>query len=220
MKWFASIFVFLLVAVSVQAQEPKPAFWNDVQEFKHKDSISFPPRNAILLVGSSSFTLWKDVQDYFPKYVIINRGFGGSTINDQIRYVKDIVYPYYPKQILIYCGENDIASSDTVTGRMVYNRFVTLYNLIRKKYKHACIVYISMKPSPSRQLMLPRMREGNSLVRDFLKTKKRTGYIDVYKEMIDDEGKPLPDLFREDNLHMNSKGYAIWQRLIQPYLLK
>jgi lysophospholipase L1-like esterase len=171
-------------------------------------------------VGSSSFTLWKDVQDYFPKYTIINRGFGGSTLTDQIRYLNDIVYPYHPKQILIYCGENDVASSDTVTGQVVFNRFVTLYNLIRKKYKYASIVYISMKPSPSRQLMLGRMRDGNALIRDFLKNKKRTSYIDVYKEMIDDGGKPLPELFREDNLHMNSKGYAIWQKLIQPYLLK
>jgi lysophospholipase L1-like esterase len=64
------------------------------------------------------------------------------------------------------------------------------------------------------------MREGNMLIGNFLKKQKHTGFVDVYKEMIDDEGKPIKELFLEDNLHMNKKGYAIWQKLIEPYLLK
>jgi lysophospholipase L1-like esterase len=38
--------------------------------------------------------------------------------------------------------------------------------------------------------------------------------------MIDDEGKPVADLFGDDNLHMNKKGYAIWKKVIEPYLKK
>ena len=38
--------------------------------------------------------------------------------------------------------------------------------------------------------------------------------------MIDDEGKPITELFLEDQLHMNKKGYGIWQKSIEPYLSK
>jgi lysophospholipase L1-like esterase len=215
------LFLFLfLVASIVQAQEQKPPFWDDIQAFKKQDSIHFPGVNKILFVGSSSFTMWKDVQDYFPKYAIINRGFGGSTLLDQLRYINDVVFRYRPRQIIFYCGENDLASSDTVTARMVFNRFRQWFDLVRKKFPRVTIVYISMKPSPSRQLLLGKMREGNRLIGNFLKKQKRTGFVDVYKEMIDDEGKPIKELFLEDNLHMNKKGYAIWQKLIEPYLLK
>jgi lysophospholipase L1-like esterase len=215
------LFLFLfLVASIVQAQEQKPPFWDDIQAFKKQDSIHFPGANKILFVGSSSFTMWKDVQDYFPKYAIINRGFGGSTLLDQLRYINDVVFRYRPRQIIFYCGENDLASSDTVTTRMVFNRFRQWFDLVRKKFPRVTIVYISMKPSPSRQLLLGKMREGNMLIGNFLKKQKRTGFVDVYKEMIDDEGKPIKELFLEDNLHMNKKGYAIWQTLIEPYLLK
>src|SRR5688572_17785994 len=111
-----------------------PPFWNDIQSFKKQDSTAFPPQNAILFIGSSSFTMWQDVQKDFPGYTIINRGFGGSTLLDQIRYVRDIVFPYAPKQIIIYCGENDLAASDTVDGNDVAGRFRKLFTLIREKF--------------------------------------------------------------------------------------
>jgi lysophospholipase L1-like esterase len=217
------VYIFLVLfifSVGVTAQETKAPFWNDIQLFKKQDSAHFPGTGKILFVGSSSFTNWSDVQNYFPSYPVINRGFGGSTLPDQIRYVKDIVFPYKPGQIIIYCGENDLASADTVTAKMVYDRFRQLFSLIRNKFPNVSIVYVSMKPSPSRQLLLGKMREGNTLIRNFLKTKKQTGFVDVYKDMIDDEGKPVAELFLEDNLHMNKRGYAIWQKAIAPYLKK
>jgi lysophospholipase L1-like esterase len=213
------VLLFFILPSHIFAQEGLP-FWKDIQRFKQLDSVQKPPSNAILLIGSSSFTRWTDVQDYFKGYTIINRGFGGSILLDQIRYVNDIVFPYNPKQVLIYCGENDAASSDTVTAQLIFDRFKQLFNLIRDRMPRVHIAFISMKPSPSRMLFLSKIREANEMVRKFLKGKRRTAYIDVYKEMIDDEGKPIPSLFVEDNLHMTKEGYAIWQKAIQPYLLK
>ncbi len=215
-----AILILLVFSNIVIAQEKQPPFWNDIQRFKQKDSVSAPPKNAILFIGSSSFTMWQKVQNDFPSYTIINRGFGGSTLLDQLRYVNDIVYPYRPKQVVIYCGENDLAASDTVSGEEVARRFTSLFELIRKKFPRAKITYVSMKPSPSRHLLLAKMIRGNELIKKFLASKKRTSYVDVYREMIDDEGKPRTDIFLKDNLHMNESGYAIWKRLIEPHLLK
>jgi lysophospholipase L1-like esterase len=224
MKHFFYIFIFFCVACNTNSnQESKPVadqpFWNDIQNFKKQDSVSFPPKNAILLIGSSSFTKWTDVQDYFPGYTIINRGFGGSTLLDEIRYVNDIVFPYQPKQIIIYCGENDLASSDTVTASMVLDRFKQLFQMMRDK-SEAPIAYISMKPSPSRRHLFPKMREGNQLIKDFLATQKNTAFIDVHQKMLDLTGEPLPEIFLDDSLHMNAKGYAIWKKEMEPYMQK
>ena len=220
MRKLQVLLFIVFCAEALFAQEKKPPFWEDIQKFKKQDSVHFPGTNKILFIGSSSFTRWTDVQDYFPSYPIINRGFGASMLTDQIRYVNDIVYPYKPKQVVIYCGENDLASSDTVTAKVVYNRFVQLFHLIRNKLPNAAVIFISIKPSPSRQLLMPKMRDANAMVQRFLKTKKQTVFIDVYKEMIDDEGKPRSELFVNDNLHMNKTGYAIWKKAIEPYLKK
>ena len=236
MKYILYLFTCFLLACNTNSKPDTqiaatPPFWNDIQNFKKQDSASFPPKNAILLIGSSSFTKWTDVQDHFPGYTIINRGFGGSTLLDQIRYANDIIFPYEPKQIIIYCGENDLASSDTVTAAMVVDRFKHLYKIIREKTK-AQIAYVSMKPSPSRRHLFAKMREANMAIAIFISDQDPTAlirsnmdpsparYIDVHWKMINKAGEPIPEIFLDDSLHMNEKGYAIWKKEIEPYLLK
>ncbi|MGG9962645.1 GDSL-type esterase/lipase family protein [Ferruginibacter sp. SUN106] len=216
LKISLAVFFLLQLANSANAQP----FANDIAAFKKQDSIAFPPKNAILFVGSSSFTKWKDVQNYFPGYPIINRGFGGSVLNDVIRYEKDIIFPYQPKQIVIYCGENDVASSDTVSGKIVLERFKKLYTDIRQQFPTTSIVFISLKPCPSRWQMKDRMMDANKRIKKYLKKKKNTRFVSVWKAMLDAEGKPIADIFIEDRLHMNAKGYAIWQKILEPYLKK
>ena len=45
-------------------------------------------------------------------------------------------------------------------------------------------------------------------------------FVDVSKVMLGANGKPLPDIWLADNLHMNAKGYALWTKLIGPVLKK
>ena len=224
MKYCLPIFLFILFSCKEEkqvAQAPEqPPFWSDIQNFKKQDSISFPPKNAILFIGSSSFTMWKGVQDSFPGFTIINRGFGGSTLMDQIRYESDIVFPYQPKQIVIYCGENDLASSDSVSADMVFQRFKVLFADIRARLPDVPIAFISLKPSPSRRHLFDKMKTANFLIRDYLASQKSAEFINLHSRMLNEAGQPMPEIFLEDSLHMNAKGYAIWKREIQPYLLK
>jgi len=209
----------LHVTTLIQAQQ-QPPFWNEIAAFKKQDSAHFPPKQAILFVGSSSFRMWSTVQDDFPGYKIINRGFGGSAFPDVTRYSGDIIFPYQPKQIVIYCGDNDLAASDTVSAGTVFSRFVQLFSIIRKKMPDVHIVFVSIKPSPSRQMLMPKMEKANALIRKFLQDNPRTAFADVYHAMLTPRGEPVKELFLADNLHMNAKGYAIWKKIIQPFLLK
>jgi lysophospholipase L1-like esterase len=199
----------------------QPPFWNEIAEFKHRDSIQRPPANAILFVGSSSFRKWTNVQDYFPGYSIINRGFGGSTFDDVIRYAPAIIYPYHPRQVVVYCGDNDLASGKKMTGKKVYKKFVKLYDMIRKRLGNDVdIAYVSIKPSPSRENLMPEMEQANDLIHNFMAQRAHAAFVDVYHLMLGPDGRPMDNLFVGDKLHMNEKGYKIWQQAILPYLDK
>ncbi|MBX2946150.1 MAG: hypothetical protein KF725_09965 [Cyclobacteriaceae bacterium] len=211
-------FVSVAGIPSAQAQQPPFPFWNDVQHLILADVTNPKPRNQVLFVGSSSFTFWKAVHEAFPERTIVNVGFSGSTLLDQIRYIDYVISPYKPKQIVIYCGENDLAYDQTVTAHEVLNRFVKLVTLIRERFPEVHISYVSMKPSPSRENLMPLYREGNKLISAYLKTVQRASYIDVFDAMLDPGGKPRKELFTEDMLHMNDAGYAIWKELIRPHL--
>lgn len=218
-----NIFFFLLFILMpgafVYAQQQYP-FADEIQAFKNQDSLHPPPQHAILFVGSSSFRKWTTVQDDFPGYAIINRGFGGSTLPDVIHYAGNVIFPYHPKQIVIYCGDNDAASSDRITADSIFNRFVLLYRLIRHRLPGTTVTYVSIKPSPSRERLMPVMEKANWEIQSFLAKQPKADFVDVYHLMLDDHGLPEKALFGEDMLHMNAKGYAIWQKAIRPYLKK
>lgn len=215
MKTIKLIVLFLCVFGVAQAQK-KDVFYNEIQNFKKQDSIKFPPKKAVLFIGSSTFTKWKDAQTYFPKHLIINRGFGGSSLPNVINYVGDIVYPYRPKQVVIYCGENDFTGN--ASAQTVVDRVKKLIDTIRFKYPKVAIAYISIKPSPSREKYWPLMVEANAKIAEMIKGMKRTEFINTYDAMFNADGTIMKDIFLSDNLHMNAKGYAIWQPIMEPYL--
>ena len=218
MKWTFKSFTFL-VMLSLHGNVFAQPFMSEIKAFRKADSISKPPKNTILLIGSSSFTKWKDVQEYFPEHTMLNRGFGGSSLTDVIYYANDVVLKYQPKQILIYCGENDLTGGPSITADTVFERLKTLYALIRSRYKKVPIAYISMKPSPSREKYLETMQKGNELIKTFMEKQKKAAYIDVYHSMYDADGKILTNIFLSDKLHMNAAGYKIWQGILAPYLV-
>ena len=220
---FRFVIIFLLVfsqAIFIScAQAVTRPFYNQIEEFKEADKEKSPPKHSILFVGSSSIRLWKDLEDDFEGYPVINRGFGGSGLDHATMYAEEIIIPYEPKQIVIYSGENDVAGGKVTAGDIIY-RFKKLFNRIRKDLPNTHIVYISMKPSPSRVQFKPVLEESNRLIREFLAKQPRTAYVDVYSLMLDKNGEPRKELFVSDDLHMNRKGYDIWRKAVMPVLLK
>jgi lysophospholipase L1-like esterase len=218
MNFKIKILFLLLLFSFVGCKVKEKPYWDDIQKFKTIDQQNIPRQQEILFIGSSSFTKWQDVQEYFPNHPIINRAFGGSTLLNLIQYKNDILNPYHPKQIVIYCGENDIANDDKVTGEVVYNRFRKLFKIIKQKYPDVFVAYVSMKPSPLRWHLREKMIDGNSRIETFLEKEKNTVFISIWDKMLDEKGKPMGEIFVKDSLHMNSKGYEIWKKEIAPNL--
>lgn len=209
---------FLMLTFALFFAQEKPMFWQDIQNFKKLDLENPPAKNAILLVGSSSFTKWTDVANYFPDKTIINRGFGGSRLTDLNDYAEDLLNPYQPKQIIIYCGENDFADNDKLKADVVVERFKAFYKKIRTKFPKIEVDYISIKYSPSREKLWPQMKEANKKIANFMKKQPNAEFIDITKVMQDENGNVRKDLFVEDMLHMTPEGYRLWTSVMNPYM--
>jgi len=211
------LFSILLVVFSLFyfAQE-KPAFWKEIQDFKQINKENPPQKDIVLFLGSSSFTYWKDVNDYFPGKTIVNRAFGGSSLYDLNLYSKELLEPYQPRQIVIYCGENDIAGN--VKPKAVLNRFKNFYKEVRKYHPNIPVEYVSMKLSPSREKYWEQMKQANTLIKKYISRQKNIRYIDITKIMKDPNGKVRTDIFLEDMLHMKPEGYKLWTEVMAPYI--
>lgn len=185
---------------------------SEISKFEAADKKEMPPKGGNVFVGSSSIRLWTNLVDTFPKKKIVQRGFGGSTMADALHFADRIVLPYEPKQVFVYEGDNDLAAGkEPATIAAEFREFV---RKIHTKYPKTKIWYISVKPSPSRARLAPKALALNSEIEWWCKAHKNVGYIDVWTPMMGRDGKPMPEIFVKDNLHMNGDGYEIWKKVI------
>lgn len=92
-----------------------------------------------------------------------------------------------------------------------------LHRRIRKDLPDTKVVFISPKPSIKRVQLKEKYENFNSRLERYCK-KHNTGFADVWKSMSDEKGDVLQDIFLEDDLHMNKKGYDIWAKVISGHL--
>jgi lysophospholipase L1-like esterase len=217
--------LFLLVQLIFAQQElqkndsskiqPYP-FEKEIKAFKKTDSTAMPPQDAILFIGSSSIRMWKTLNEDMSPLKVINRGFGGSEMEHAIHYFDQIVEPYRPHAIVLYEGDNDIAagkSPDTV-----FADFKIFAELAKSTLPGVPLFFISIKPSISREKFLAQMQQANNLIKEYCDREEGLFFIDVAASMMDKD-KIKTDIFIEDNLHMNTKGYDIWEKIVKAQLV-
>ncbi len=171
----------------------------------------------ILIFGSSSINKWDNIYIDLAPLKIIRRSYGGATIRDMIYNYDIIVRGYNPKSIVLYV-ENDISSEITIGA--IYDLFRVFITKVKRDYPQIPFYIISLKPSPLREPLLNKIHILNSLLEDYAKVTEGVNYIDITKKMFDNSGDVRKDIFLEDKLHMNQKGYDIWTSILKPILIQ
>ena len=188
----------------------------DIRQFEVADSVHAPPRHGVLFVGSSSIRFWSSLAADFPAVPTLNRGFGGSEMSDVLYFANRVIVPYSPRVIVVYAGDNDLANGQS--PQHVADDFRRLVTVIHRRLPRARVVFVSIKPSLARWNLVAKIRETNRLVRRQASADRRLAYADVFSPMLGDDGTPKKELFVEDGLHLTPAGYAIWRRVLTPYV--
>lgn len=209
------LFVGFIPFTQLQAQDPA-RFQQEVERLVAKDFKIDENKETVVFTGSSSMRMWTDIQDAFPSVNAINTGFGGSQFSDLIYFRKELIFDYSPDRIFIYEGDNDIAEGKSPSEVLAGAAF--LYAKITEQLPDSKIYFISAKPSISRWHLKAEYKQFNELLSEFCEFEESLMFVDVWKPMLNNEGNPKADIFLEDDLHMNSKGYEIWEKTLQPYL--
>jgi lysophospholipase L1-like esterase len=188
---------------------------SEISAFEARDRTNRPPKDCIIFVGSSSIRRWTNLVTDFPDLPVVNRGFGGSQLADSVNFAERIIVPYQPRQVVIYAGGNDINAGKS--PEVVYGDFVALVTEIHAQLPRARISYISSAPNLQRWAEVEKVRRLNALAEAYC---RRHGFdfINVFPLMLGPDGRPKPDIFVADGLHMNPKGYAIWKEAIRLHL--
>ena len=203
-------------AMLIPLQNDPFARWEKaIRKHEAKDRRQSPPREGILFVGSSSIVKW-DLKKWFPDLPVINRGFGGSQIVDSTHFADRLILPHRPRTVVLYAGDNDIGRGKDA------DRVVRDYRAFVKKVHEALpktrILFIAIKPSIKRIKLDGEMTRANTLIREQAAKTEHLEFVDIAAPMRKPDGKPRPELFVKDGLHLSEEGYRLWTSVLRPYL--
>ncbi|MEK6547831.1 MAG: GDSL-type esterase/lipase family protein [Bacteroidota bacterium] len=205
------IALLLFVSMNLMAQNP---FEREIRAYEKQDSLSMPPKGQVLFFGSSSFRLWKSFDsDMKGMPASINRGFGGSTLADALYYFDRMVVKYQPKWVIMYEGDNDLARGKT--PQQIANEYDEFVARLAKQVPGAKLVFVAARPSLLRFPMVEKQKELNALI-----LAKGGYFIDMHAPFYLADGSLMTDIFVADKLHLNEKGYVIFAKQIQDFMIK
>lgn len=214
--WLAAALAFTLIA------PPKPGKheqWDaEIAKLEAKVEKRTDLLNGVVFTGSSSIKNWKTLAKDFNGIPVINMGFGGSELADAVYYIDRLVLQYKPRVVVVYSGENDINAG--VPVRRVLEDLKQFITLVHKSDPNTRIIVVSLKPSPSREKHLAKVREYNGLAANYVKGVRNVEFADVFTPMLTPDGKFREELYVSDRLHMTPAGYAIWTDLLAPMVKK
>lgn len=193
-----------------------PQWAADMARFAAQDAEQPPPAHPVVFTGSSSVRMWTNLAADFPRQPVLNRGFGGSQLRDAAWYADEVAVRYQPRRIVLYAGDNDIDAGRT--PEQVRDDFRAFVARVRRDLPGVPIAWLAIKPSLARIDQLPAQQRANALVEAAAAGMRNVDFIDVATPMLNANGRPRAELFLEDGLHMNRKGYELWRGIIAPYL--
>lgn len=207
--------IFLCVTLPGWAQDPS-RFANQVSEIQQKyDTLLDTSKETIVFTGSSSVRMWKSLDSMFPEHQIVNSGFGGSQASDLLVYSEELITDFNPKKVFIYEGDNDVNAKKK--SREIIKTFEDIIAKVKAQDDQTEIVIIAAKPSISRWKLKRKYKRLNRKLERLAKKNDLLEFADVWTPMLD--GRTVKqDIFIEDGLHMNAKGYALWYDVIKPYM--
>jgi lysophospholipase L1-like esterase len=187
----------------------------EIQAIERRDREQPPPEGAIVFTGSSSIRLW-DLAKSFPDLPVVNHGFGGSQIADSTHFADRLVLKQKPRTVVFYAGDNDIAAGKS--AEQVEADFIAFAGTVHKELPKTKVVFLAVKPTPARWNLFDVQTKANALVESYCRGKDWLLYVDVVKPMLGADGKPRPELYVKDGLHLSAAGYKVWAELLGSHL--
>ncbi len=187
-------------------------FERAIRAFEEEDRDHGWPEDAVLFVGSSSIRKWP-IRTSFPEYPTIHRGFGGCFLSDVDHFADRIVFPYEPRVIVLYAGENDMDNRRTAEEVVeIYTRFA---ERVEARLPDTELLFLPIKPTPARWALWPEIKRANEGIAVYIDAHPRQRYIDTATPMLGENGRPRAELYVADGVHLSPAGYDLWTSIVK-----
>lgn len=178
-----------------------------------------------LFLGDS-ITEWYDLDKYYSNLPVVNSGISGYTTSSILENLDKMVYKYNPSKVFILIGINDLELK--VSNDVVVDNIKKIIKNIKNNRRYSKIYIESIYPinNSDNEVISYDVINGNRKNADILEINEKLvkladeediTYIDVYSELIDDDGL-LKLEYTIDGLHLSDDGYKKVTEVLKKYV--
>ncbi|MBE7382592.1 MAG: lysophospholipase [Leptolyngbya sp. SIO1E4] len=165
--------------------------------------------NRLEIVLGDSFGLWLPPDTLPRDRLWLNQSISGDTTAGILRRLSNFSRAR-PMTIHLMAGANDLKNG--VPEAETVNNLHLMVQRLRRQHPQAQIVVYSVLPTRWAAIGNDRVRSLNTQIAA-LATQPAVEYRDLHGQFRDQQGNLRADL-TTDGLHLNARGYALWQRAI------
>lgn len=191
---------------------------------KNPYDIEISDNDNFVFLGDS-ITDFYPLDELYDDLPVINSGVSGYTTDDILKNIDQMVYIYNPTKVFILIGTNDIQQGKT--NDEILDNIKKITKKILEKRPNTKIYIESVYPINNTEdekinhdMVGDRtnktIKDLNKKIKGFCLEKNYT-YINVYKELLDDDGN-LALKYTAEGLHLSDLGYLKVTRLLYRYL--
>ncbi len=235
---WASLLALNVIALNVCAQETSSSRAFDPSEADQVNELLAPFKEAakkweddveklsatntldggnehVLFIGSSSFRLWDKLPEDLAPHSIVKRAYGGAKFRDLAIYTPVLVRGLKFNRAVIFIA-NDITGKEDDTPPETTRKLAHLViEQLRQEQPKVQVFILAVTPTPSRYEYWPRIQKTNQMLKSLSVELQNVHYISTATAFLDTDGLPRAEYFKDDKLHLNQQGYAVWSELIK-----
>ena len=210
-----------LFLINIKNQNIEITKKNQKIKKEEKEKISLKKAYTNYLFLGDSITDFYDLDKFFKKKFFVNSGISGNTTDDILNDMENRVYNYNPSKVFILIGTNDLNKDKSID--YITNNIIKIIEQIKKNRKETIIYLESIYPVNKKiNKKMVANRDNNDIKKINEKIKKyaldnNITYIDTYT-LLKDENDNFNELYTDDGLHPNEKGYEVITKEIKKYL--
>lgn len=155
---------------------------------------------STVFLGSSTFRLWETMEADLAEFNVVNNGFGGARVNDLEYYADRLVKPWVPSMVVLYGGGNDVYRG--AKGADVGEQYRRLIERVRVSVTGAHICVMTVLPHPAFEEVYEELEALN-----VASASLADSFIEAWQPLIKLGKYAMNELFLEDRIHLNKRGY-------------
>ena len=219
-KIISLLLVLLLLAVTFCSCKSEDDEWAEtLAQYRASKMDSYEAENAkysdyevdVAFLGDS-LTDGYDLEQYYPQYLVTNRGIGGETTTGLEERLKVSVYDLKPKVAVMLIGANNM---DTMM-----NNYERILKGFVDNLPNTRIIILSLTSMSGEWGKKNQLAAYNNVQIKMLAEKYSFEYVDLYSALLNLEDGEIYDEYTTDGGHLTPLGYEVLTREITPAIEK